>query len=121
MNDGIGPALCSLQYTSVDTACQNILRLGQGANLAKFDVVSGAFRTVHVHPDDRHLLGIQWRGHIYADKVLPFGLRSAPKLYNAIADGLLWILVRVDQVTGIHYLDDFLIFGASDSPQCGES
>ncbi len=29
--------------------------------------------------------------------------------------------LRVDQVTGIHYLDDFLIFGASDSPQCGES
>ncbi len=90
VNDGIDPALCSLQYTSVDTACQNILRLGQGANLAKFDV-SGAFRTVPVHPDDRHLLGMQWR------------------------------LVRVDQVTGIHYLNDFLIIGASDSPQCGES
>ncbi len=120
VNDGIDPALCSLQYTSVDTACQNILRLGQGANLAKFDV-SGAFRTVPVHPDDRHLLGMQWRGHTYVDKVLPFGLRSAPKLYNAIADGLLWVLVRVDQVTSIHYLDDFLIFGASDSPQCGES
>ncbi len=94
--------------------------MGQGENLAKFDV-SGAFRTVPVHPDDSHLLGMQWRGHTYVDKVLPFGLRSAPKLYNAIADGLLWILVRVDHVTGIHYLDDFLIFGASDSPQCGES
>ncbi len=93
VNDGIGPALCSLQYTSVDTACQNILRLGQGANLAKFDV-SGAFRTVHVHLDDRHLLGMQWRGHIYVDKVLPFGLRSAPKLYNALQ---IWLAVDIGE------------------------
>ncbi len=55
------------------------------------------------------------------DKVLPFGLWSAPKLYNAIADGLLWILLHNDHVMGIHYLDDFPLFGAPDSPQCGES
>ncbi len=64
VNEGINPALCSLQYTSVDTACQNVLKLGQGAKLAKFDV-SGAFRIVPVHPDDCHLLGMQWRDHIY--------------------------------------------------------
>ncbi len=120
VNDGIDPGLCSLQYTSVDSACHKVLELGQGANLAKFDV-SGAFRTVPVHPDDRHLLGMQWRGHSYVDKVLPFGLRSAPKLYNAIADGLLWILANMDQVMCIHYLDDFLLFGSPDSCQCGTS
>ena len=120
VNDGIDSGLCSLQYTSVDFACRKVLELGRGANLAKFDV-SGAFRTVPVHPDDRHLLGMQWRGQTYVDKVLPFGLRSAPKLYNAIADGLLWILVNTDQVMCIHYLDDFLLFGAPDSCQCEKS
>ena len=49
---------------------------------------------------------------LYVDKVLPFGLRSAPKLYNAVADGLLWILLMQDKVEGIHYLDDFLLLGA---------
>ena len=34
----------------------------------------------------RWLLGMQWKGSVYMDKVLPFGLRSAPKIYNAIAD-----------------------------------
>ncbi len=92
----------------MDIACQKVLELGRGANLAKFDV-SGAFRTVPVHPDDRHLLSMWWHGHTYVDKVLPFGLRSAPKLYNAIADGLLWILINSDQVLGIHYLDDFFV------------
>ncbi len=38
VNDGIDPGLCSLQYTSVDFACHKVLELGQGANLAKFDV-----------------------------------------------------------------------------------
>ncbi len=59
--------------------------------LAKFDV-EGAFRTVPVHPDDRWLLGMRWGGQVYVDKVLPFRLGSAPKLYNAVADALLWIL-----------------------------
>ena len=44
--------------------------------------------------------------------------RSAPKLYNAVADALLWILSRQDRVYGIHYLDDFLLFGEPDSLQC---
>ena len=106
VNDGIGPELCGLRYTSVDAACQRVLELGQGAVLAKFDV-SDAFRTVPVHPNDRHLLGMRWRGHTYVDKVLPFDLCSAPKLYNVVAYGLLWILVTHDDVEGIHYLDDF--------------
>ena len=42
VNDGIGPELCMLHYTSVDAACQRVLELGQGTVLAKFDV-SGAF------------------------------------------------------------------------------
>ena len=120
VNDGIDPELCGLRYTSVDVACQRVLELGQGAVLAKFDV-SGTFRTVPVHPDDRHLLGMQWRGHIYVDKVLPFGLRSAPKPYNVVADGLLWILVTHDDVEGIHYLDDYMLFGVPGSPQCGDA
>ncbi len=64
---------------------------------------------------------MQWRGRTYVDKVLPFGLRSAPKLYKAIANGVLWILDNTDQVMCIHYLDDFLLFGSPDSCQCGVS
>ena len=93
VNDRIEPSLCSVHYTSVDEACERVVAKGRGAMLAKFDA-EGAFRTVPVHPDDRWLLGMQWEGQVYIDKVLPFGLRSAPKLYNAVADALLWILER---------------------------
>lgn len=118
VNDGIEPELCSLHYTSVDEACKRVMARGRGTMLAKFDV-EGAFRTVPVHPDDRHLLGMSWEGQVYVDKVLPFGLRSAPKLYNAVADALLWILVNHDEVDGLHYLDDFLLFCEPD-PRQGE-
>ncbi len=55
---------------------------------------------------------------MYVDKVLPFRLGSAPKLYNAVADALLWILGNSDGVEGLHYLDDFLHFGDPNSKQC---
>ena len=90
VNDGIEPEVCSARYTSVDAACKRVVAKGRGATLTKFDV-EGAFRTVPVHPDDRWLLGMKWEGKVYVDKVLPFGLRSAPKLYNAVPDALLWI------------------------------
>ena len=47
-----------------------------------------AYRTVPVHPQDQVLLGVQWNGCIYINKMLPFGLRSAPKRFSAMADGL---------------------------------
>ena len=103
----------------MDVAVRKVLALGQGSLLAKFDV-EGAYRTVPVHPEDRWLLGMRWRDQLYVDKVLPFGLRSAPKIYSAVADGLQWIL-REAGVDTIHYLDDFLIAGSPSSRQCKQS
>ena len=47
---------------------------------------------IPVHPDDQPLLGVQWNDCTYLDKMLLFGLRSAPKIFSAVADGLQWIL-----------------------------
>ena len=99
---------------------KRVVAKGRGTVLAKFDV-EGAIRTIPVHPDDRRLLGMHWEGRTYVDKVLPFRLRLAPKLYNVVADALLWILEKSDGVDDLHYLDDFLVFGAPDSQQCGEA
>ena len=53
------------------------MSLGQGALLAKIDFKQ-AYCNIPVHPEDRPLLGMAWRGKVYLDKLLPFGLRSAP-------------------------------------------
>jgi len=84
----------------MEAACQRALTLGQGVMQARLDI-SGAFRTVQVHPDNHIPLGMTWRGHTYMDKVLLFGLRSAPKLYNAVVDALLWIIMQ-NQINCIH-------------------
>ena len=43
------------------------------------------------------------------DTVLPFGLRSAPKIFTAVADVVEWI-VKANGVEHLfHYLDDFLL------------
>ena len=116
VNDGIDARLCSLSYSSVDDAVRCITRLGRGAWLAKFDIES-AYRLVPVHPQDRLLLGVSWKGHVYVDGALPFGLRSAPKLFTAVADALLWILGQHGVQDAIHYLDDYLLMSP---PGCGD-
>ena len=70
-----------------------------------------------VHPEDRPLLGMAWKGKLFVDTALPFGLRSAPKIFSAVADALQWILAA-NRVESLHYLDDFIVFGPPDSPAC---
>ena len=68
-----------------------------------------------VHPDNQHLLGISWNGQVYIDRALPFGLRSAPKIFTAVADALAWSLHAGGIRFVLHYLDDFLFIGAPNS------
>ncbi len=119
VNDGIATNRCSLTYVSVQEAAQRVLRLGRGALLAKVDIRS-AYRNLPVHPDDRWLLGLRWEGGIFIDTVLPFGLRSAPKIFNSVADTLEWVVQTAGVENVCHYLDDFLVMGALGSTQCDE-
>ena len=120
VNDGIEPGLCSLSYVSVDDAAKEILRMGRGTRLAKVDIKS-AYRIVPVHSEDRALLGMLWDGALYVDSVLPFGLRSAPKIFTAIADALEWRVKEEGVEVIFHYLDDFLIVAPPDSSVCEEN
>ena len=72
-------------------------------------------------PVDRLLLGVKWAGEVFVDGALPFGLRSAPKLFTAVADALLWVMGAHGLETGMHYLDDFLLLGPQGSEKCGRS
>ena len=56
--------------------------------LAKIDIKS-AYRIIPVH---HLLLGMRRQDGVYANAALPFGLRSAPKIFNAVADGVTWVL-----------------------------
>ena len=87
--------------------------------MAKVDIES-VYRLVPVHPHDRALQALQWQGQLYVDPMLPFGLRSAPKIFNAIADAFHWHLEQRGINHGLHYLDDFIIVAPPESRRCQE-
>ena len=112
VNDAISKEFSSLKYTSVDHLSSLILSEGKGAFLVKADIKE-AYRMVPVHPDDQPLLGVLRDGQVYIDKMLPFGLRSAPIIFSAVADALQWILIQKHIPKVLHYLDDFILVAKS--------
>lgn len=115
VNDAIDPDFCTLRYTTVHEAAKLVARSGPGAQLAKLDLQS-AYRQVPVHPADQPLLGVQWQGATFVDQALPFGLRSAPIIFTAVADSLAWAMKCEGITNVIHYLDDFLFWSDRESP-----
>ena len=74
-----------------------------------------AFRLIPVHPADRHLLAMEWKGAIYIDTFLLFGLRSAPKLFNVS------LLLHQGVSCILHYLDDYLTMGPPGTQICQQN
>ena len=114
VNAGISEELASITYAHVDDAVECIKTLGVGTMLIKMDLES-AYRQIPVHPGDHHLLGVSWEGRTYVDRALPFGLRSAPKIFSAVADMMVWVLYNAGIEHLIRYLDDFLFLVAPHS------
>ena len=118
VNDGIAEDLCTVQYANVDDAIRLLNCLGKGSLMAKLDLKS-AYRMVPVHKEDQSLLGIAWKETAYIDTALPFGLRSAPLIFTAVADGLAWAMTCCGVEYVIHYLDDFFFCAPPSAPtQC---
>ena len=117
VNDAIHEAWCSLNYVGTKDAAREIVARGRGTLMAKVDVKS-AYRNIPIHPDDRWMMGMLWDNSLFIDTALPFGLRSAPKIFSAIADAVEWIARTNGARCIMHYLDDFLVIGAPASQEC---
>jgi len=102
VNDAISSEVSSMKYATVDDAAKLVLSLGKGTLMANLDIAN-AYCNIPVHPDDRHLLGMVWNSQLFIDTVLPFGLRSAPKIISAVADALKWILTQQGVSHSIHF------------------
>lgn len=113
INSQIPEQYGTIVYGTVSEAIAAIQNFGQGCQLVKWDLES-AFRHIPVSPLDRPLLGLKWESRYYAERYLPFGLRTAPYLFNLFAEIFHWILADQFSITKmpveiVHYLDDFLI------------
>ena len=117
VNDGISKELASLSYVSIDEIVTRLVMLGRGAVMAKMDIKQ-AYRNIPVHPGDSLLLGMRWQGKTFVDRALPFGLRSAPLIFTAVADALQWIMEQVGATWVRHYVDDYITIGAPGTQEC---
>ena len=117
VNNGIPSDLCSIQYLKIVEVAQALVQSGLGTPLAKIDVES-AYRIILAAPANRHLLGMCWQNQLFIDATLPFGLRSAPIIFNLVADALLWILCEQGIHSIFHYLDDFITMGEPRTNEC---
>lgn len=61
VNDGIGDSWCSLSYVCVADAIRGITLYGRGALMVKVDICN-AYSVVPIHPDNRWLIGMTWKG-----------------------------------------------------------
>ena len=86
------------------------------------NLTSYTYRNVPVHPDNRAKLDMKWRKQLYVDLMLLFGLRSAPFIFDSIAEVVEWILTTNYSITDLlHYLDDFLTASPPNSQICASN
>ena len=84
-------------------------------------ILSQCIGTSQFIQGDHDLLGLPWHDRVFIDTCLPFGLHLAPKIFNATADALGWIIGNEGETFVkfvINYLDDFLFGGSPKSESC---
>ena len=107
VNDGIPKEYRSIVYETIEDAIRLVAQAGRNAMMVKRDLKS-AFRHIPINPCDYWLLIFEWQGKYYVDMFLPFGLRTAPRIFNLFAEALHWVFETLNEWNVTHYLDDFL-------------
>ena len=115
VNDHIPKEYGTLAYETFRDAVKSIAKSGKGSILLKRDL-KAAFRKIPVCKEDQWLLLFEWAGHYYQELFLPFGLPTAPFIFNLFREALRWILQRKYAYTTRRYLDDFLLVLPPRSP-----
>ena len=115
LNQGIPDSWSAIEYMTIDAIYEQVAQAGLGCTIIKRDI-KDAFRIVPVAEDNQHLLAFQWNDFTYVECCLPFGLATAPFLFNLFAEALHWILQCLLPAFYInHYLDDFIAITRSPS------
>jgi hypothetical protein len=117
VNDGIDPSNCSFHYFSIMETAKGWWNVGEQhlcQNLTSNQYTEWSQCILKTRE--------QMGDATYVDRALPFGLRSAPIIFSAVADGLAWALFQNGVHYSLHYLDDFFFCEPASSPlACSEA
>ena len=126
VNDDIEDEDSTLKYTTVQDAVEALIPMLDKAKvddemvyLALADLLK-AYRGVCVRPDQWRRLAFRHKGRIRFQTRLPFGLKSACKIFSTISQLLCWIMRNILRVPfSKGYLDDFF-FAAIGRQRAGD-
>lgn len=97
------------EWGTFDETSNLILQLPTGTLAAAFDI-SAAYRITPIRPEHQNAVCLFWRGKVYVDRAVMFGLSSSAGVFGAVAD----MLVAVYRASGFgpirKWVDDFLAF-----------
>ena len=124
VNDGIPKSYSTIEYITVDMIFKSVVEAGKNCFIIKRDI-KDTFRNVPVAFKHQWLLGFEWQGVYYKETCLPFGLATAPAIFNLFADAFEWILRSgLQWHSTVHYLDNFIRvlpeYEAQSIPQAAE-
>jgi len=104
VNDQIVDYEC--QYTRFTDVVRAVGAQPKGTLMAKYDI-RDAFRLIRVRLEDQFLLGTSFVGWYFYERCLPFGLRSAPAIFEVFATAIELMGRQQGLEDFFHYLDDF--------------
>lgn len=108
VNHFIDKSAAYLCYTKFNEFLAMVAEAGRHSTVIKRDM-KDAFRNIPLAPHIFWLFGFSWSGCFYSETCLPFGLRTAPFIYNLFAEAFHWMLESYLYLEFlVHYLDDFI-------------
>jgi hypothetical protein len=108
VNHGINVSDFPTAWGSFDETVALILLLPDGCLAATFDI-SAAYRLTPIRPDQQHHLCVFWKGLVYVDRAVMFGLASSAGVFGAIGDMLIAIYKRAGFTQILKWVDDFFV------------
>jgi hypothetical protein len=107
VNHGINSDDFPTAWGSFDAAANLILSLPPGCQAATFNI-SAAYCLTPTQPSQQHHLCVFWKGLVYVDCAIMFGLASSAGVFGAIADMLTVIYKVAGFEAVIKWVDNFL-------------
>jgi hypothetical protein len=92
-------------YPNIDDLVGILKNKGRGSLMFKKDL-KRAYRQFPICPGDLHLVGFKWNGYLFADRVLPMGLRSSAQICQRITTSMTFMYFKLGYMM-VNYLDDF--------------
>ena len=68
--------------------------------------LSRAFRCFPADPLSYPLLGLQWKGQIYVDTCVPFGVRTGCMICQRVTNSISHVMKRDHGCVLVNYIDD---------------